>query len=182
MNSLNGTNSGQTFGIIGFIFAVLAFIFAFIPCIGIIAILPGIFAIIFSALGLVQANKSNSPKGLIIAALVISIVSVIVASIWGLFFIRVANERDFIIQHENVNFKKEDLGNIDELDELAKNLEDKLDSIDLDEINITIDGNKLTMEEKEKLKESAKKATNEIKNSVKEFVKDVQEIDEKKNE
>jgi len=182
MSNYNNTNSGQTFGIVGFIFAILAFIFAFIPCIGIVAIIPGVFALIFSALGLSQANRANAAKGLIIAALVLSIISILVASIWGLFLVKVSKENNYFMKGENVEIMYDDRNDLDELDDLAKNLEDKLDSINLDEINITIDGNELSKEEKETLRESAKNAGNEIKNSIKEFVKDIKKIEESKKD
>ncbi len=78
------TNAGQGFGIAGLVLGVLALILAFIPCIGVIALVPGAIAVILSIIGLVQANQNNGAKGLIIAALVISILATGIAAIWGI--------------------------------------------------------------------------------------------------
>jgi hypothetical protein len=78
------TTAGQGFGIAGMILGVLALVIAFIPCVGLIAIVPGAIAIILSIIGLIQANQGNGAKGLIIAALVISILATSIAAIWGI--------------------------------------------------------------------------------------------------
>lgn len=78
------TTAGQGFGIAGMVLGILALIVAFIPCIGIIAIAPGAIAILLSVIGLIQANQKNGAKGLIIAALVISILATSIAAIWGI--------------------------------------------------------------------------------------------------
>ena len=73
------TNSGQTMGIAALITAIITFVFAVIPCIGIIAIIPGIIAIILASVGLSQASRNNSPKGVLIAGLVIGIVAALIS-------------------------------------------------------------------------------------------------------
>jgi phosphate/sulfate permease len=73
------TNSGQTMGIAALITAIITFVFAVIPCIGIIAIIPGIIAIVLASVGLSQASRNNSPKGVLIAGLVIGIVAVLIS-------------------------------------------------------------------------------------------------------
>jgi hypothetical protein len=78
------TRAGEGFGIAGLILGILALIVAFIPCIGLIALVPGIIAVILSIVALMQANQGNGAKGLIIAALVISILATCIAAIWGI--------------------------------------------------------------------------------------------------
>lgn len=68
-------NSGQNLGIAALITAVITFVLAVIPCIGLIAIIPGIIAVILAAVGLSQASRNNSPKGVLIAGLIIAIVA-----------------------------------------------------------------------------------------------------------
>ena len=80
------TDAGQGLGIAGFVLGILALILAFIPCIGILALIPGIIGITLSAIALSQANSGNGSKGLIIAALVISIIGTAVGAIWPLAF------------------------------------------------------------------------------------------------
>jgi len=78
------TSAGQGMGIAGLVLGVLALIVAFIPCVGVLALVPGAIAVILSFIALHQANQGNGAKGLIIAALVISIVATCVAAFWGI--------------------------------------------------------------------------------------------------
>lgn len=54
-------NSGQTLGIAALITAIITFVIAVIPCIGLVAIIPGIIAIVLASVGLSQANRADSP-------------------------------------------------------------------------------------------------------------------------
>lgn len=69
------SSTGQNLGIAALITAIITFVLAVIPCIGLIAIIPGIVAIILSTVGLSQASRTNSPRGLLIAGLIIGIVA-----------------------------------------------------------------------------------------------------------
>lgn len=75
-----GSGAGQGFGVAGFVLGLIALILSFIPCLGMYALLPGVVALIFSAIAFSQANRANAPKGLIIAALVISLTGTLIAS------------------------------------------------------------------------------------------------------
>jgi len=86
------STAGQGFGIAGLILGIIAFIFAFIPCFGWVALIPGIIAIALSIVALSQANKANGAKGLIIAALVVSIFGTSVAVLQGFIFAGVLSE------------------------------------------------------------------------------------------
>jgi len=68
-------NSGQNLGIAALITAVITFVLAVIPCVGLIAIIPGIIAIILAAVGMSQANRTNSPRGVAIAGLIIAVIA-----------------------------------------------------------------------------------------------------------
>ncbi|NLV20061.1 MAG: DUF4190 domain-containing protein [Bacteroidetes bacterium] len=72
-------NSGQTLGIAALITAIITFVIAVIPCIGLVAIIPGIIAIVLASVGLSQANRADSPRGVAIAGLVIAIVASIMS-------------------------------------------------------------------------------------------------------
>lgn len=82
MDQETRTTAGQVMGIIGIVLAVISLILAFIPCIGIVAFLPAGIAIIFSVVSIVQATNGYGSKSLGIGALVVSIISVLVAAIW----------------------------------------------------------------------------------------------------
>jgi hypothetical protein len=68
-------NSGQNLGIAALITAIITFVLAVIPCVGLIAIIPGIIAIILASVGLSQANRNNSPHGVAVAGLIIAIIA-----------------------------------------------------------------------------------------------------------
>jgi hypothetical protein len=68
-------NSGQNLGIAALITAVITFVLAVIPCVGLVAIIPGIIAIILATVGLSQANRNNSPRGVAMAGLIIAIIA-----------------------------------------------------------------------------------------------------------
>jgi len=77
------STAGQGLGIAGLVLGILAIPLGIIPCTFIIGILFGIVGIILSLVALSQANRGAGAKGLIITALVCSIVGVTFASVWG---------------------------------------------------------------------------------------------------
>jgi len=68
-------NSGQNLGIAALITAVITFVLAVIPCVGLIAIIPGIIAIVLASVGISQAGRNNLPKGVALAGLIIAIIA-----------------------------------------------------------------------------------------------------------
>ncbi|HEX2975076.1 MAG TPA: hypothetical protein VHO68_03995 [Bacteroidales bacterium] len=72
-------NSSQNLGIAALITAIITFVLAVIPCVGLIAIIPGIIAVVLASVGLSQASRNNSPKGVLIAGLIIAIVAVMIS-------------------------------------------------------------------------------------------------------
>jgi hypothetical protein len=72
-------NSSQNLGVAALITAIITFVIAVIPCVGLIAIIPGIIAIILASVGMSQASRSNAPKGVLIAGLIIAIVAVMIS-------------------------------------------------------------------------------------------------------
>jgi len=73
------SNSAQNLGIAALITGIITFVLAVIPCIGVIAIIPGIITVILAAVGLSQASRSESPRGVLVAGLVIGIVAIVIA-------------------------------------------------------------------------------------------------------
>jgi uncharacterized SAM-binding protein YcdF (DUF218 family) len=68
-------NTGQNLGIAALITAIITFVLAVIPCVGLIAIIPGIIAIVLASVGLSQASRNNSPRGVLVAGLIIAIIA-----------------------------------------------------------------------------------------------------------
>jgi hypothetical protein len=72
-------NTGQNLGIAALITAIITFVLAVIPCVGLVAIIPGIIAIILASVGMSQAARNNSPRGLLIAGLIIGVLAVMIS-------------------------------------------------------------------------------------------------------
>lgn len=71
----NKQPTGQNLAIAALITAIVTFVMAVIPCVGVIAIIPGIVAIILASVGLSQTAGKSSPRGILIAGLIIAIVA-----------------------------------------------------------------------------------------------------------
>ncbi len=113
------TTAGQTFGIVGLILGLIALLLSFIPCIGMFALIPGVMAIIFSILSLNQANQGNGNKGLPIAALVVSVMATLIASIWLMFF---------------TEFKHKHQDKLDFIEHFSDELDEKIEDMNIDSI------------------------------------------------
>jgi predicted PurR-regulated permease PerM len=72
-------NTGQNLGIAALITAILTFVLSVIPCVGLIAIIPGIIAIVLASVGLSHASKNDSPRGVLVAGLIIGIVACLIS-------------------------------------------------------------------------------------------------------
>jgi hypothetical protein len=88
------SNSGQNLGIAALITGIITFVFAVIPCVGIIAIIPGIITIVLASVGLSQASRNNSPRGIAVAGLVIGIVAVMISFSQIFILGRIASHQD----------------------------------------------------------------------------------------
>jgi hypothetical protein len=72
-------NTGQNLGIAALITAIITFVFAVIPCVGIIAIIPGIIAVVLATVGLSQAARNNAPRGMLYAGLIIAVIASLIS-------------------------------------------------------------------------------------------------------
>ncbi len=121
------TRAGEALGIAGLILGILALIVAFIPCIGLIALVPGIIAVILSVVALVQANQGNGAKGLIIAALVVSILATSIAAIWGIFLGGVSREGHPFRERIERMVESSDEESVKEIEESLKEFGEELE-------------------------------------------------------
>jgi len=83
MNEQNST-AGQGMGVAGLILGIIAIPLGLIPCTFLVALVFGVVGIVLSSIALSQANRYNGPKGIIIAALVCSILGFSFALTWGI--------------------------------------------------------------------------------------------------
>lgn len=143
-------NSAQNLGIAALITAIITFVLSVIPCVGLIAIIPGIIAIILASVGLSQASRNNTPKGVLIAALIIAILASMIsisqvfvagkiaksADKWPNEIQNVINDvQDNVIKEmedNNVNIKIESNGETVEINasSLKKDKEQKLEDLE----------------------------------------------------
>jgi len=72
-------NTSQNLGIAALVIGIITFVLAVIPCVGLIAIIPGIISIILASVGLSQASRNNSPRGVLIAGLIIAIIASLIS-------------------------------------------------------------------------------------------------------
>lgn len=155
------SNAGQGLGIAGLVLGIIALIISFIPCLGMYALIPGVIAIVLSAIGFSQASKVNAKKGLLIAALIISIVGTSIAA-WQFYIFKNAPSK---LEQFGKEFKKaiEEELNEDEL----KNLEDAMEALEGEIEEIT----------EESLEEAAKAAGEAVKEFSEEVEKVAEELD-----
>jgi len=138
-------NTGQNLGTAAFITAIITFIIAPIPCVGLIAIIPGIIAIVLSSVGLSQAARNNSSRGMLIAGLIIAIIASMIS------FSQVFVAGKFA---KSANKWSGDIHNIinDVHDNVIKDLEDANVSIKVEsngeKVEITTSSNKKDQEQK----------------------------------
>ncbi len=132
------TNAGQGLGIAGLVLGIIALIIAFIPCIGVLAVIPGAVAIVLSVVGLSQARKANGQTGLIIAAMVVSILGTAIALAWWLFFAGAAGTGGKIMKEIGKEIRQEmetEFGEEweQEFDEMGKELEETLEDLEAED-------------------------------------------------
>jgi hypothetical protein len=126
MENQTTTNAGQGMGIAGLLLGIIAIPLAIIPCTFVLAILFGAAGIVLSAVGLHQANTANGTKGLPLSGIIVSIVGLSIALMWGLFFASFADHGRFWKQDKFwEQFDK--IGN-----EVGKDIEESLKDVDND--------------------------------------------------
>lgn len=119
-------STGQNLGIAALITAIVTFVFAVIPCVGLIAIVPAIIAIVLAVAGISQASRSDSPRGVAVAALVIGIVAALISL-----------SQIVVVGKIGHSFQKDWGGNIEKIiDDVQENIINKLENAN---VNIKIE-------------------------------------------
>jgi len=170
------TSAGQGLGVAGLVVGILAVILALIPCIGWIAIIPGVIALALSLVAFSQANKGNGSKGVIIGALVVSIIATSIGLVQIVFFATVATEDGNILNKiEKVakEFEDEFEG------EYGKDFEEALEDVEksIDEISEDMEETMERLEGDDELSddEKAAKMGKAAGKAIKEFVKEMKD-------
>ncbi|MBE9509489.1 MAG: hypothetical protein IMY71_01320 [Bacteroidetes bacterium] len=151
------TSAGQGLGIAGLVIGIMAVILALIPCIGWIAIIPGVIALALSLVAFSQANKGNGSKGVIIGALVVSIIATSIGLIQIVFFAAVTTEG----------------GNImNKIEKVAKEFEDEFEG----------EYGKDFEEAMDDVEESMKKIGDDLEETMEKLEEDMEEVDDRTKE
>lgn len=160
------SNAGQGLGVAGLVLGIIALVISFIPCLGMWALIPGIIAIVFSAIGYSQANKANASKGLLIAALVISIIGTSIAG-WQMYMLR------------NASTQIEKFGK-----ELQKALDEEIDDEDMQDLEKAMEELEGQIEEitDDSMQEAAKAASEALKEFSEEVEKVADDLDKETDE
>ena len=87
-------NTGQNLGIAALVTAIITFVLAVIPCVGLIAIIPGIIAIVLASVGLSQASRNNAPRGVLLAGLIIGVLASLISISQVFVATKIANKAD----------------------------------------------------------------------------------------
>lgn len=118
------SGAGQGFGVAGFVIGIIALIISFIPCLGMYAIIPGILALVFAIVGYTQASGANAPRGLIVAAFVISVIATSIA-VWQLATLRKATRGIERIGREFPGTIRDEIG-----DEIRENIRRAIEGLE----------------------------------------------------
>ena len=120
--------AGQSLGIAALITAIVTFVLAVIPCVGLIAMIPGIIAIVLASVGLSQASRNDSPRGVLIAGLIIAVVATLISF-----------SQIFVVGKIGDKFHKEWGNGIENvINDVQKNV---LDNLEDNNINIKVESN-----------------------------------------
>ena len=145
------TNAGQGLGIAGLVMGVLAIPLGIIPCTFFIALVFGAMGIVLSAIALSQANRGNGPRGLILAALICSILGFSFAFFWGMTFKKASPIIRSVIQ----DIKND--GDIEEIfEDLGDDTEQMLEDLENDEDDADQGTDEKTDEKEKALEDSLK--------------------------
>jgi len=133
------SNAGQGIGIAGLVLGITAIPLAIIPCTFPLAVPLAAVGIILSAVGLSQASRMIGSKGMPVAGLVVSIIAMMIALMWGLLIPSAINKdnrfwKEGVIEkiskkvEHDIHGSVEDVGK--DMEKMDKNLEDVLDDLE----------------------------------------------------
>lgn len=128
----NQKPTGQNLGIGALITAIITFVLAVIPCVGLIAIIPGIIAIVLASVGLSQASRNDAPRGVLIAGLIIAVVATLISF-----------SQIFVASKIGNKVEKEWGGNIENIiNDVQENVKNELEDANVS-IKVESNGNKV---------------------------------------
>jgi len=136
------SNAGQGIGIAGLVLGITAIPLAIIPCTFPLALPLAAVGIILSAVGLSQASRMIGAKGMPVAGLVVSIIAMMIALMWGLLIPSAFNKdnkfwKEGVIEKISKKVEHDIEGSFEDVDKeiekIDENLEDVLDDLEWQE-------------------------------------------------
>lgn len=76
---MNSSRRDNTIAIIGLILGIIAVLFSFIPCLGLLALIPGVIGAILGVISFLQARDGGYPTGMPIAVIIVSAIACLIA-------------------------------------------------------------------------------------------------------
>lgn len=86
--------TGRVFAIVGLSVGLITLMISFVPFIGVIAVVPGVFALSASITAVMLARRGKSPFTLSTIALAISFIGFIIAVLWAVIFYQATKKKD----------------------------------------------------------------------------------------
>lgn len=141
-------NSGQGLGVAALVLGVISFIVALIPCVGLFALFTALIAIVLGAIGLSQASRNKSPKGLMFGGLILGVVALFIAIAQLVFFSGFADRAPYFEE---------------KIEDIIKDIErDVINEIDDGSFSITIDDGTDRVEINSTIKKELRDALDEL--------------------
>lgn len=134
-----GNNEGKGFGIAALVLGIIALIISCIPPISLILSITGLTLAI---VGLVKANKTFSPKTLIIAGLILSLLATLSGIAFGVYYYKQAKDNHLLDLLEEIkNYDSDDVYDInEEFEEMDQNFDSlKLDNDEIENLENKMD-------------------------------------------
>ena len=115
-------------GIASLILGIISGIVGFIPFCGILAVLPAVIGLILGIVFVVQKSKAKEPKGIGIAGIILSVLSILFIIVWNLIFVGIlaATAEDTLTNLDTYDYDT-DYDYNELYDNLYDNLDDNLD-------------------------------------------------------
>ncbi len=81
-------NQGTGLGVGALVTGIIAFLIAVVPCIGLIAVIPAVVAIVLAIIGL---SRSHNNQGVLIGGLVVALIAIMISVSQGFVFSKIAD-------------------------------------------------------------------------------------------
>lgn len=85
----------------GMVLGVVAILLSLVPCIGVVAIGPGVLAIIFAAIAMARSKTTGEGRSMATAGIVCGIIACVWPLMWPLIFVAAAAEGGAMVQEMN---------------------------------------------------------------------------------